>query len=55
MACKNKESTVRQEYCSDEEHSVEGDLISWLGSNVGFDYIRQFLLASGYEINKIGK
>lgn len=38
---------------SDEEHRAEGELISWLGSNVGFSFIQDFLKESGYKVEKI--
>lgn len=36
----------------DNEHSVAFDVISWLGSNVGFDFIRELCDLSGYTLEK---
>lgn len=39
--------------CSDDEHKAEAEIISWLGSNVGFSFVEEFLKESGYKVEKL--
>lgn len=46
----NDRGSSFNDYCSEDQHMAEMALVSWLGSNVGMEFVKKFLNEAGYEV-----
>lgn len=47
----NDRGTDITKTCTEEQHQIESSIITWLGSNVGRDFIRQAFAKAGIDVN----